>query len=259
MTHDSRWANKFTVAGPVVAILAAVLAALLAPQFRVQQIITEGARSTVRAEVEIFTRQLLHEHARFAGAPRIFLVPRNLVASEIKKRAPSVHTVQILRKLPGTILLRLQEKVPLAFLEVPGKVFALDSEGGVIEETSPEDAVRSQLPIVRNDQATFAIAPGMVVVSKAVIDLLHEVVVLLPDRLGANIKELIIPAVGTEEVQVLTDKGWTLLVDAQRSLADQLRSFEQVVAEELKPEEQERLEYVDLRVPGKVFYRLRSR
>lgn len=255
----SAWSTKLTVALTAVAALAAASAALFAPPLRVQHVTAEGASSTVRAEAEAHAVQLLEEHARFAGRTRIFLVPRDLVASEIKKRIPSVHTVRVLRRLPGTIVLHLQEKVPFAFLEVPGKVFTLDSEGIVIEETSPEEAHRSQLPTVRNDQATFAITPGMIVVSKKVIDLLHEVVVLLPDRLGVGVEELVIPAIGTKEVHVRTDKDWILLLDAQRNLADQLRSFEHVVAEELKIGEQERLEYVDVRVPGKVFYRLRAR
>lgn len=259
MLEDSRRVGKLTVILPVIAVVAAGSAVLFAPQFRVQQVIAEGGQSAIRAEAETHARQIVEERAYFAGSPRMFLVPRDLVASEIKKRMPGIHTVRVLRRIPGTLVLHLQEKVVLAFLEVPGKVFALDSEGMVIEETSPEEVSQSQLPVVRNDQATFSITPGMVVISKEVVDLLHEVVVLLPDRLGVRANELLIPAIGTEEVHVRTDQGWTLLLDAQRDLFDQLRSFEQVVAEEFPVGAQERLEYVDLRVPGKVYYRLRSR
>lgn len=256
---SSGWSLNLAALLPAVAVLAAGLGVLFAPQFRVREVIVEGAQNAARTEVQVLAEQFLQEHARLFGAPRIFLVPRDLLASEIKKRIPSVRTVRILRRIPSTLVLQLQEKVPFAFLEARGKVFALDSEGIIIEETSPEDAFRSQLPIVRNSQATLTMAPGMVVVSKAVVDLLHEVVVLLPDRLGVGVDELVIPAVGTEEVHVRTDRDWMLLLDAQRSLTDQLRAFEHVLAEELKVGEHERLEYVDLRVPGKVFYRLRRR
>lgn len=247
----------FRVVLPSTAILAAASAVLLAPQFRVLEVRVEGGSNAVRAAAAEQAWQTLRARAVFLGEPRLVLVPRDVLADDIVRSVPRIHTVRVRRQLPSILALDLQEKVPLAFLDIQGTVYALDSDGIVIEETTPADVQRSQLPIVRNERATSGIVPGTVVVSAAVMNLLHEVVVLLPDRLGVGVAELIIPAVGTEEVHVRTDRGWVLLLDAQRNLGDQLRTFEQAVAEALKPDERERLEYVDLRVAGKVFYRIR--
>jgi hypothetical protein len=91
------------------------------------------------------------------------------------------------------------------------------------------------------------------------VALLHDVVVRLPERFSVSAAEFTIPSVGAEEINVRTDAGWLLLLDVRQPLADQLGALEKVVTEELAPEDLKRLDYVDLRIPGKVYYRLRNR
>ncbi len=249
--------GKLSVLLSTLAVLGATSAALFAPQFRVRDVRAEGGRTERHSLATERAWESLRAHAMFAGAVRLIRVSPDRVAEDIVQNVPWIETVEVRRRLPSTLVLNIQEKVPLAFLQVGERMYALDSRGSVIEEVRPEDALGSQLPIVRNERPSEAVAPGTAVVSTAVMDLLHEVVVLLPDRLGVGVAALIIPAAGAEEVHVRTDEGWLLLLDAKRNLPDQLRVFEHVVAEALTSEDRKRLEYVDLRVAGKVFYRLR--
>lgn len=248
---------KLSVALSTLAILGATSAALFAPQFRVRDVQTEGGQTERRSLVTERAWESLRAQAMFAGDVRLVRVSPDRLAEDIVRNIPWIETVHVRRRLPSTLVLDIQEKVPLAFLQVGERMYALDSRGSIIEEVSLPDALGSQLPIVRNERPGEAVASGTAVVSAAVMDLLHEVVVLLPDRLGVGVAALIIPAAGTEEVHVRTDEGWLLLLDAKRNLSDQLRVFEHVVAEALTSEDRKRFEYVDLRVAGKVFYRLR--
>lgn len=242
-----------------LAALAAAASALLAPQFRVERMSAVGGTGPLRAEAETLAAAFVSEHAFFAGAPRLFLVARDDLAEALVADMPRLATVQVLRRLPGTLELHLQEKVPVAHLTLGGRSFALDSGGAIIAEVPSEEAAAAHLPLIRDEQTTLDVRPGDRVVSERVIALLHDVIVLLPERLAVAVEELVIPAIGSEEVHVKTDAGWRLLLDARRPLEDQLLSLEKAVAEELAPEDLDRLEYVDLRIAGKVYYRLLAR
>lgn len=241
----------------VVMVGGAATAALFAPPLRADRIVTEGADAALRSEAEVIGRAYLAAHGVFAGRPRLLFLPREGLAAELRAKLPRLHTVQVTRRIPGTIVLHLQEKVPVAFVLTDGRALALDNGGLAIDTRTPEEATASGLPVVRNAQPSGDIAPGGRVVDAAVVELLHDAAVQLPDRLGVTPVELIIPSVGSQEVHVRTSQEWLIYFDARRPVAEQLRSLEQVITELLPPDDVSRLEYVDLRVAGKVFYRLR--
>ncbi|TSC73028.1 MAG: Uncharacterized protein G01um101438_51 [Parcubacteria group bacterium Gr01-1014_38] len=237
--------------------LALGASALFAPQFRVEKIRVEGGSELLRTQVESKVKAFIEREAVFQGTPRLFLVPRDRLAETLRAEFPELATVQVLRRLPATLELYLQEKVTVAFLEVGGRTFALESEGRIVAEVSSEDARRAQLPRVRDLHTTIPVRPGDTVLNPAVMQLFHEVVVKLPEQFSVSVEELIIPAIGSEEVHVHTSGGWNVLLDARRPLTDQLGALEKVVTEELDAETLRRLEYIDLRIQGKVFYRLK--
>lgn len=239
-----------------VVLAGAVAATAVAPPLRVTTLQVEGT-DLVRLQAESLTRAFLEQHTVFAGEPRLFLVPRSQLAQHLTERIPQVATVQVLRRLPGILEVHLQEKVPVAFLLVSGHEYALDNAGTVIGEVSADEVLAQDLPRIRDLHTVTAVRPGQTVLDTLVLDILHQVVVKLPEHLAVSAKELLIPAIGSLEIQVRTSAGWLLLIDAQRPLEQQLRSFAQVVSEELQPEELLRLDYVDLRIPGKIYYRLR--
>ncbi|TSC63962.1 MAG: hypothetical protein G01um1014106_319 [Parcubacteria group bacterium Gr01-1014_106] len=241
----------------MVGIAAIASAAFLAPQFHVQRIRVEGGNGLLRTETESHARAFVERTAVFAGAPRLFLVARDRLAQSLRDELPELATVQILRRLPGTLELYVQEKVAVAFLETDGRMFSLGNDGRVITEVSPEDARRAQLPKVRDVHTASAVRPGDVVLNPSVLQLLHEVIVKLPEQFSVSVDALIIPAIGSEEIHVQTSGSWSVLFDARRPLAEQLAALEKVVTEELNAATLQRLEYIDLRIPGRVFYRIK--
>lgn len=238
-------------------IIASASAAFLAPPFRVQRIHVEGGNELLRTEAESHARAFVERTAVLSGEPRLFLVARDRLAESLREELPELATVQILRRLPGTLELYLQEKVAVAFLDTDGHIFSLGNDGRVIAEVSPEDARRLHLPKVRDLHTVSAVHPGDTVLNPSVMQLLHEVIVQMPEQFSVSVEALVIPAIGSEEIHVQTSGGWSVLLDARRPLAEQLAALEKVVTEELDAATLQRLEYIDLRIPGRVFYRVK--
>lgn len=241
--------------GMLAALLAA--AALFAPQFRVAEVRVTGGSDLLRAEVQTLATELVRAEASLAGQPRLLLVRPDRLAADLQRMVSALLAARVSRSLPARVDIAIQEKVPLAFLAAPQGLFAIDSGGAILRAASPADVASAGLPVVHLQRSDHNVAAGSVVVERDVLERLHDVVVLLPERLGVSVADLILPSAGAEEVHVRTDRGELLLFDTRRPLVDQLRTLEHALAEEIRPADIDRLEYVDLRVHGKVFYRVR--
>lgn len=238
--------------GAALAIAAAVL---FAPAFRVTSIIIIGGEENIHEEVRAATMKFLSDQATLARAPRLFLVPRAALAHLLTERFPTLATVQILRRLPGSLELHLQERVPVALLESQGQRFTIDADGAVIRG-DVSAALKADLPVVRADRAVPR--PRDRVLDPAVMKILHEVIVRLPEELAVTVDHLEIASDGSADIQVVTSTGWALLFDARRPLDQQLKALETLVRDTIPAASLTRLESVDLRIAGKIYYRVRS-
>lgn len=234
-------------------------ATVFSPSLHVTTITVQGASGTARAEAETIARTFIAERAMLGRSPRLFLVDPVSLAHEIERQVPVIASARVLRRLPGIVELDLQEKVPVAFLEIGGHVYSLDSGGRTIADVTSEEARAAGLPLIRDPRTSIPVRLGDPLLAPPLVALLHDVVVRLPERFSVSAVEFTIPSVGAEEIHVRTDAGWLLLLDVRQPLAGQLGALEKVVTEELGPEDLKRLDYVDLRVPGKVYYRLGNR
>jgi hypothetical protein len=89
---------------------------------------------------------------------------------------PEVRTVTVTRQFPGTILIEVQQRTPVAWLECPDKAIAarvpgygclLDDQGIVLPSAS-QDAADLKLPIISVDKLP-RIVPGKLVESSAAL------------------------------------------------------------------------------------------
>ncbi len=246
-----------TLLAGVFLVCAGVVSAFFPDTFVVTTIEVLDARPDLAEAVRKAVREKVDTRARLFGRTNIFLVPRADLEAELPRRFPPIHSVQVLRKLPGTIRVALQERIPVALYFAGTTYYALDPEGMVLEAWPLERLRENTLPVVRDARQDVRVELGQRVVSGTVLTMLHDVIALLPERFHLVAKEITIPAVGAEEFHVLTNEGWTLLLDTTRSLNDQLMILEKVFAERIDSKDRENLLYLDLRVAGKVFYTLR--
>lgn len=251
-----RWLWSIVIVLALITV--AVASAILPKKFTVTEITVVDARPEIADAVRMYAWDIVRKHSLVFGRANIFLVPRSLLERELPKRFPVIHTVQVLRRLPGTVRIAVQEKVPAAILFAGGTYFALDPEGIAFETVHTERLRRNTLPVLRDERPEVRIDLGQHVIDPAVLTMVHDLVALLPERFHLAVKEVTIPAIGTEELRVRVNEGWILLLDTKQPLQDQLVVLEKIFTEEVEPKERLALEYLDLRVRGKAFYKLRG-
>ena len=110
-------------------------AAFLSPFLKVQRVTVSGGRHTTAQQV-----------ARAAGldsADNLLLVSTASVAAEAA-RLPWVKTVDVERKLPGTVKVIVTERKPVMVLSAEGRQWLVDSEGRVLDSNTKD----RRLPVI---------------------------------------------------------------------------------------------------------------
>lgn len=220
--------------------------------FEVQAVTIVDARE----DTQRLAKEIIEE--RIADLPlgrNIFFVDSESLETEILTRLPQVRTVHVTRKLPGTIKAIIQEKDPSLLLLSTGDYFFVDAAGVVYEEARLETLPGVVLPTVKNDDRESRVAIGVAAVDEPFVAFVLDLQDLLPDRIGWHVAEIHIPSLAAREVHVTLDNNWRLLFDVTRGAAGQIEVLKILLDESIEPEEREVLQYVDLRIPNRVYYK----
>lgn len=220
--------------------------------FTVQAITVVDARPYTGAAVREFLGDL--------DGKNIFLVIPETFEQRIAAQFPHVRTVYISRKLPGTIKVIVQEKTPSLLLLTGGDYFFVDSEGIVYEEARLDTLPGVVLPIVKNTDARGAhpIILGAPAVERPFVDFVHSIQEQLPPLLNFRVAEIRIPSLSAREVTFVLENNWLIRFDISRSAEQQLSVLKRLLETSMTDEEHASLEYIDLRVQNRVYYRTRE-
>ena len=220
--------------------------------FVVQAVTVLDAREHTTAAVEqIVEREL-------AAVPldrNVFLVQTGAIADRIRRELPQVRTVHVARKLPGTIRVVVQEKKPAVLLVSQGNYYFVDETGIPFEEARLETLPGIVLPTVKNDDLEATVVIGAPAIAESFVSFIKHVQDNLPAALNAEVAEIRIPSLAAREVHVLLSSNWQILFDVTREPAGQLDVLQRVISELISPEEQAQIEYIDLRIQDRVYYR----
>ena len=242
----------------IFAILLGLGSTFIPDQFTIKNIVVSNTRPEVAQQIEKYVQEVVQNKTKILGKTNIFLVPRDFLEYELPKRYSIIKTVQILRELPSTIHIILQEKVPVAIFISGGKNYALDPNGVAFEEVSSERMADNKYPIISDERKTTQIDVGKPVIDPGIITMMHDVERLLPERFGLEVDKITIPAIGSQEIRVYTIEGWVLVLDNSRSLGDQFLVLEKILVEQIPNAKRPMLSYIDLRAPGKAFFKFKD-
>lgn len=245
--------------GIILLIIIVGLGSIFLPdQFMIKNVVVSNTRPEVAQQIQKYVQDVVQNKSKLFGKTSIFLVPRDLLEFELPNKFAIIKTVQILRELPNTIHIVIQEKVPVAVLISGGVSYALDPAGVAFEEVSDERMKDNKYPIISDERKTTQIDIGKPVMDPRILTMMHDIARLLPEKFGLQIDKITIPAIGSQELHVYTSEGWMLVLDNGRTLDDQFLVLEKILTEQITNDKRPALSYIDLRATGKAFYKFKD-
>lgn len=211
--------------------------------FAVDNIQVEGA--LLVSKEEIITLSGL------AKGENIFKVDRTEAEKKISTHS-MIAGVFVERRLPRTLEVIVQERVPVALVPIAGGLMQIDVEGFILKKDSKLNQV--PLPIITGLDFPDTIAVGKKLDSEKLAMGLKMIA-----QMDADAKEVIaeIDVFDPQKLRAFTVQGAEVRLGSGEDFQEKFSQFLQVLKEEEKLNRLEDIEYIDVSFSGKpvVFYR----
>jgi hypothetical protein len=111
------------------------------------------------------------------------------------------------------------------------------------------------LPTVKNMSEETEIEIGVPVVSLEFVQFVETASKKISEDLDVKVVEIKIPSLAAREVYFELNNNWEIKFDVTRDPVGQIELLSRVVKEMLSEDEKVTLQYIDLRIPKRVYYK----
>ncbi len=195
----------------------------------------------------IYKKELLEIiNSNIQDNTNLFAYPSSEIEKQIKEKIRNIAEVKIYKSPPNALKVVIIQRKPMSVLIRGEKKYIVDNYGVTFREYNKKD---SSLPQIIDDRSeTISIGDKVLTTSflTFIVDLSKNVTSALSTKITKiEIKENIF------EVRVYVEKGFNMIFDTSYSSTEQIADAKKAL--EIignKP-----IEYLDLRIPGKVYYK----
>lgn len=156
-----------------------------------------------------------------------------------------VQAVTVERRLPATVVINVEERVPAAAVTTAGGLFVVDSSGILLLRQKLLDGL-SVLAVSGINDIPEDARPGEHLESPALSDAL-TVIRQMDEQAGAVIAE--IDMSNTQKIVARTTYGVDIYLGDKRDFAAKFTLAQQIMAQESEKGRQENLDYIDVSIP----------
>lgn len=202
------------------------------------------------------TTDMIHEKMNSSIGENILFINTSLIKQRLLDEIPQLRDIYIMRKLPSTLKVIVQEKQPAVLLLSNKAYFVVDDHGLVFEEARLETLPGVDLPIVINKDDTSTVMLGSPAFEPSFVTFLMDIQQELPKTVDARIAHLSIPSLAARELHVQLNTNWLILFDTTRGAHQQLSVLERLLNGTVPEESQSKIDSIDLRIKNRVYYKL---
>lgn len=239
----------------VLAIAAgAVYILCFSPYLRIKEIKVEGAQKVSKEEIVSFSKQVL-------ASREYWIIPKDSLVffsgpglqDLLLRQMLLIKSVDIARNISGSLLIKVQERQKAIIYCDIRQCYDIDDDGLVFEEAP---AVYGGMMIALKNNSGRGVKIGDQIVGPELILFVKEARHSLNERVNLNLIYFEIGSYPAAEVDAVTVEDWKIIFDPNRSAEDQVVALKLVLDEKIK-EQRDKLEYVDLRVENRVYYKMK--
>ncbi len=239
------------VAFAVIIISAAYYVLFWSSLFKITEPIVVG-NSRVSTD---FIQEQINSHISgnlFGIFPRraILSINRQAITASILNASSAIETVDVRKELPNILKVVISEREPLAIWSAAGQFYFVDDRGIAYDEIMRSESRDASVPVIV-DEHNKATVEGDRVMTKETLDFVISTYSAFSTVEDLSINFFIAPSRLAPDLTLVTNEGWKVLFDTSRDGESQIKILREVLEREV--EDTNTLEYIDLRIPGRVF------
>lgn len=227
--------------------LAIIYAVVASPLLKIKKVEITGLQTLNKDDINSQVEKIL---ASSYLNQNIIFVSAGQINSQLKADNYQIAKAEIVRIPFNTLRIVVKEQKPSILWQSNGTL-SIFTEDGRAYSGEPSEDLKSSLPTVV-DTANLEVVAGEQVVSVGFLDFVNKLYKALPER---NIKATKFEIKDTTtELFVTTQDGYVIRLDSTRPVGEQMTDLVTVL-DLLKQQGKKPLEYIDLRINGKAFYK----
>lgn len=232
---------------------------LFSPLFKIRAIEVSGNREVSQEEIK----------SSF-DYKNIFLFTENKIKNDLIKKIPQIADIGVSKnfiKRSASLLIKERERMGI-ICQISSSVEATEDNGeirdcfyvdkqGFIFEDAPQTSGSLILLIKDYSQRDFYL--GKEVFEEKIMNFIYNIKENLFLETGVRVSDFNILSYPAKELKVMTGEGWYILFDLEREAESQILALKAALAsgpEGLAARREEKsLEYVDLRIENRIYYK----
>jgi len=191
------------------------------------------------------------EKLKIARTDNIFLIHPEEISATLLGNFPEIKKITVLKEIPHKVSFNVEDRKPEGIWCGAGKCFYFDDMG--IAYSEAVNTAGFIYTIVRDSRGKELIK-GHEVAGGEWLDSVFMVKNFLPS-IGFSAREFMISADSFDEFIVETDAGFKIFFSLLTDISDQMKSFSIAWKEKMTPAEKAVLEYVDLKIDRRIYYK----
>jgi len=190
----------------------------------------------------------------------LILFPENKLKKELKEKFKRIEEVRVERTFPDKLIILVRERKFTMLLCSSNSCYLLNERGEAYpaDNFSWEELEKEKL-ITLNDLSGARIS----LENNPLESDFQTFILQLGDQVQKETelsikKQYETPSRMSNDLKVETEAGWKIYFSEEVGLEKELLMLKTVLADKIEKERQKDLEYIDLRIPNKVFYRFKE-
>lgn len=226
----------------LLVVVVVVVAFVIFKMFEINKVVVSSSSrgDQIQAEVVKLIRDSL-------GQGNLLTLDEGVMVSKLQQADPLIRTAEVRRQWPHGLKVNVVLKQPSMGWSSGDQRYLLDSDGTAIGALS----AGSTLPVV-NDGSNLPVQVGRQVASPRFVAFVTQLMPALAAN-GYQVTSLDIKDT-TFDLTVSTNKGYKLVFDTSRPVADEMSDLKSVLTL-LASQKRTPTQYLDLRIAGRAYYK----
>jgi len=230
---------------------------------QIQRIVIEGNKNTDKKLILDSVEPYLHKKVlAIFPSNNFFWVREGSIENEAKSNFRRISEVKIKKEFPNTLILQIEEKkAVLLFCNEKGCLW-VDEDGASYNQSSYSEAVADSTDVVIVEDSSHSdLVVGQGITDSVYVSFANDLWRGFPEKTGKELLKLSTPIPSAREIRAETKEGWMIYFDVDSGIERSMNLLSEVLGQIKEKEGEEKakcLDYIDLRVRDRVFYKLKD-
>lgn len=229
----------------------------------IERVLVEGNQNTDKKLILDSVEPYLHKKVLSVfPSNNFFFVREGAIKNEIIDNFRRISSVKIKKEFPDTVVLQIEEKkAVLLFCNGKGCLW-VDEDGYSYNQSSYSEAVSDSSDVtIVEDTSQSDLLVGQGVTDATYVSFVNDLKNEFEKITQKQILKISTPILSAREIRVETMENWIIYLDVDSGLKRSTGLLEEVLKQIKEKEGEEKskcLDYIDLRVRDRVFYKIKD-